>query len=202
MWPGMPGRARRAGACSPPARPSCRLGSLPRGGQALASWLQEAPCISSWSMHADPRWPRALFLPRTPAALHSTPHSVGPPLSLTPRFWGRRREDPRAGRRTQQKGARAQKGRGARAARHRGLGVTRGSPSHPPAPGGSGEPPASSPRERPRSGGSEKATWAGAVLSDGDSCAPPPEAIPVLAGVREGGSRAFRHPGGQHGISR
>lgn len=90
-----------------PSRPAVLpsgLSSPRRSGPGFL--VRQASCISIWSVQADPRWPRALFPPRTPAALHSTPHSVGPPPSLTPRVRGRWWDDPRAGGITQQKGAR------------------------------------------------------------------------------------------------
>lgn len=79
------------------------------------------------------------------------------------------------------------------------------SPSQSPtAPGGRGgleSPLGSSPWERPRSGGSEEATLAGAVLSDADSCARLPK---LFLSEPESGraGRASRHPVGQYDLSR
>lgn len=92
MWPGMRGQARRAGAGSPPARASlaqpgaCRLHCHPPAcALSLEAVRPQLPGARGF-LHflrfylvraSRPSAGRALFLPRTPAALHGTPHSTG-----------------------------------------------------------------------------------------------------------------------------
>lgn len=210
MWPGMPGRARRAGACSPQPGRSLRPHRPALCAPFLARFLvREASCISCvsiWSLRADPwRW-RALFLPRTPAAPHSTPHSLGGAVVTDPSPGG---------------------GEGVRSTVGSSLGPTLGTPVHGggtlgpekepvsgAGPGTAGcQGPAASratPSTRPlllgapgvcrvlvsspwerRGQGAQKGYFGKPVLTDGDSCTPPLQAVPVLAGVREGRHAGF-----------
>ena len=174
--PSAPGRRllppARPGACGRTAAlPSVLLSSGPR---FLVREVSCISCVSIWSVRADPwRW-RALFLPRTPAAPHGTPHSLGRAAVSDPSPGG---------------------GEGVRSTVGSSLGPTLGTPVHggdpgagegacvrsrawgcgppgsccqqsdpfhpPPAPGGPGglQGPGQQPLGKARSGGSERLLW-------------------------------------------